>query len=140
MLKIFGRKDSINVMKVLWLCEELALRFERIDVGGRFAFSNAPDYGRMNPNRRVPTIDDGGFLLWESNVIVRYLASTYGGGELLPAGRPRWIVQQWMDWQQTTLHPPMRTHPNARARVAAPARRAFSISPAAAASVCPERA
>jgi glutathione S-transferase len=109
MLKIFGRKDSINVMKVLWACEELSLPFERIDVGGRFAFTNAPDYGRMNPNRRVPTIDDGGFLLWESNVIVRYLATTYGGGKLLPAGGPRWIVEQWMDWQQTTLHPPMRT-------------------------------
>jgi glutathione S-transferase len=108
MLKIFGRKDSINVMKVLWLCEELSLPFERLDVGGVFAFKNAREYLRVNPNGRVPTIDDDGFILWESNVIVRYLASTYGEGRLLPEGKARWVGEQWMDWQQTTLLPPMR--------------------------------
>jgi glutathione S-transferase len=109
MLKILGRPDSINVMKVLWACEELALPYERVDVGGRFAFANAPDYLRLNPNGRVPTIDDDGFVLWESNAIVRYLATTYGGGRILPQGSARWIGEQWMDWQQTTLLPPMRT-------------------------------
>lgn len=110
MLKIFGRKDSINVMKVLWACEELHLPFQRVDVGGAFGFQNAPDYVRLNPNGRVPTIDDDGFVLWESNVIVRYLAGTYDGhGRLLPEGKARWVGEQWMDWQQTTLLPPMRT-------------------------------
>ena len=109
MVKVLGRKDSINVMKVLWACEELGLPFERVDVGGRFAFQNEPDYLRLNPNGRVPTMDDDGFVLWESNVILRYLASTYGGGRLLPEGKARWIGEQWMDWQQTTLLPPMRT-------------------------------
>jgi len=109
MLKILGRKDSINVMKVLWACEEVNLPFERVDVGGGFGFQNAPDYRRLNPNGRVPTIDDRGFILWESNVIVRYLTSTYGGGRLVPHGKARWVGEQWMDWQQTTLLPPMRT-------------------------------
>jgi glutathione S-transferase len=109
MLLILGRRDSINVMKVLWACEELDLPFERVDVGGRFAFANRPDYRQLNPNGRVPTVDDDGFVLWESNVIIRYLADRYGGGRLLPAGRARWIGEQWMDWQQTTLLPPMRT-------------------------------
>ena len=107
MLKILGRKNSINVMKVLWACDELGLPFERVDVGGAFAFKNAPDYLKLNPNGRVPTIDDNGFLLWESNVILRYLASTYGDGKLLPVGQARWIGEQWMDWQQTTLGPAM---------------------------------
>ena len=109
MLKVLGRKDSINVMKVLWTCEELKLPFERVDVGGGFGFANQPDYLRLNPNGRVPTIDDGGFVLWESNVIVRYLASRYGEADLVPEGRARWVGEQWMDWQQTTLLPPMRT-------------------------------
>jgi glutathione S-transferase len=107
MLKILGRNSSINVMKVLWACEELGLPFTRVDVGGAFAFKNAPDYLKLNPNGRVPTIDDNGFLLYESNVIVRYLASTYGGGKLLPEGKSRWVGEQWMDWQQTTLGPQM---------------------------------
>jgi len=109
MLKVLGRKDSINVMKVLWACEELDLPFERVDAGGRFGFKNAPDYLRLNPNGRVPTIDDHGFVLWESNVILRYLAGTYGRGRLQSEGMARWIGEQWMDWQQTTLLPPMRT-------------------------------
>ena len=108
-MKVLGRKDSINVMKVLWACEELDLPCERVDVGGRFAFENEPDYLRLNPNGRVPTIDDDGFVLWESNAILRYLASTYGGGRLLSEGKARWIGEQWMDWQQTTLLPDMRT-------------------------------
>jgi len=109
MLKILGRASSSNVMKVLWACEELGLPFERVDVGGAFAFKNAPDYLKLNPNGRVPTIDDNGFVLYESNVIVRYLASTYGDSRLLPSGRNRWIGEQWMDWQQTTLLAPMTT-------------------------------
>jgi glutathione S-transferase len=109
MLRVLGRTDSINVMKVLWACEELNLPFERVDVGGRFGFENEPSYAGLNPNARVPTIDDDGFILWESNVIVRYLATKYGGDDLLPEGNARWVGEQWMDWQQTTLLPPMRT-------------------------------
>jgi glutathione S-transferase len=109
MLQVFGRKDSINVMKVLWACEELDLPFERIDVGGRFRFDNRPDYLHLNPNGSVPTIEDDGLVLWESNAILRYLACTYGEGRLLSDGRARWIGEQWMDWQQTTLMPHLRT-------------------------------
>ena len=109
MLKILGRNSSINVMKVLWACEELSLPFERIDVGGAFEFKNFPDYLKVNPNGRVPTIDDNGFILYESNVIVRYLASTYGNGKLLPQGKQHWVGEQWMDWQQTTLRDSMTT-------------------------------
>ena len=105
-LKIWGRKNSINVMKVLWACEELGLPFDRADVGGQFGGNKEPDYLAMNPNARVPTIEDKGLTLWESNVIVRYLAHTYGQPGLMPEDRrQRWIAEQWMDWQQTTLHP-----------------------------------
>ena len=107
MLKIWGRKNSINVMKVLWACDELGLAFDRVDLGGAFGGTQEPEYLARNPNARVPTIEDKGLVLWESNAIVRYLAVTYGNPGLLPADtQSRWIAEQWMDWQQTTLHPP----------------------------------
>ena len=104
-IKIWGRKNSINVMKVLWACEELGLPFERVDLGGDFGGTQEPDYLALNPNSRVPTIEDGDLVLWESNVIVRYLAATYGHPGLMPGEKnARWQAEQWMDWQQTTLH------------------------------------
>lgn len=100
-LTLLGRKNSINVMKVLWCCDELGLPFERIDVGGKFGFENVPDYLQLNPNGRVPTIRDGDLTLWESNVIVRYLCEKHGRGTLWPAEPARrWEAEKWMDWQQ----------------------------------------
>ena len=107
MLKIWGRKNSINVMKVLWACDEMGVAYDRVDLGGAFGGNREPEYLAMNPNARVPTIEDQGLVLWESNAIVRYLAATYGNPGLLPAdNQARWSAEQWMDWQQTTLHPP----------------------------------
>ncbi len=84
MLKILGRKNSSNVQKVLWCCDELGLEFEREDVGGQFGKNRGPEYLALNPNGLVPTIIDDGFILWESNSIIRYLAVRYGNGELNP--------------------------------------------------------
>jgi glutathione S-transferase len=105
-LMLWGRTTSINVMKVLWCLEELGLPYDREDVGGEFGRNHEPWYLAMNPNGRVPTIRDKGMVLWESNVVVRYLSSTYGAGKLLPAdSTARWHAEQWMDWQQTVLAP-----------------------------------
>ena len=108
MLKILGRKTSSNVQKVLWCCSELDIPFEREDVGGPFGKNNTPEYLARNPNGLVPTIDDDGFILWESNAIVRYLCAKHGAGKLWPSDlAPRADADRWMDWQQTTLAPPM---------------------------------
>lgn len=108
-LTIWGRDNSINVMKVLWACQEVSLPYERVDLGGAFGGTGEPGYLAMNPNGRVPTIRDGDTVLWESNVCVRYLARTYGKPGLWPAdGEARWRAEQWMDWQQTTLGPDLR--------------------------------
>lgn len=108
MLKILGRKTSSNVQKVLWCCAEIGLAFERSDVGGPFGGNKTPEYLALNPNGLVPTIDDDGFVLWESNAIVRYLSAKHAAGSLWPTDlRRRADADRWMDWQQTTLGPPM---------------------------------
>ncbi|MDX1431924.1 MAG: glutathione S-transferase family protein [Gammaproteobacteria bacterium] len=106
MLKIWGRVNSINVMKVLWCCAELDLKYERVDAGMEHGVVDEDFYARLNPNRKVPTIEDDGLVLWESNVIVRYLAAKHGHGTLYPEDiRVRAVAEQWMDWQQTSLNP-----------------------------------
>ena len=85
MLKIWGRANSINVQKVLWCCGELGLQYERIDAGNEFGVNKTAEYLALNPNALVPTIEDGEINLWESNVIVRYLAHKVGDGRLCPA-------------------------------------------------------
>jgi glutathione S-transferase len=103
-LRIWGRSNSINVQKVLWCCGELGIDYERIDVGGPFGGNREPEYLRLNPNGLVPTISDGGFVLWESNAIVRYLAAKHGMGTLCPEDlAQRADADRWMDWQLGTL-------------------------------------
>ena len=109
MLKIWGRKNSINVQKVLWCCDELGLAFERLDAGAQFGVNNTPEYRAMNPNGLVPTIDDDGFILWESNAIVRYLSRKHGEAKLWPADlRACAGADRWMEWYSTTLWPVLR--------------------------------
>jgi glutathione S-transferase len=106
MLKILGRKTSGNTQKVLWCCDELGIAYEREDVGREFGKNHEPAYLALNPNARVPTIVDDGFVLWESNAIVRYLCAKHGMGTLYPRDLPRLAdMERWMDWQQTTLRP-----------------------------------
>jgi len=110
MLTVWGRANSSNVQKAMWAVGELGLAHERIDVGMAFGGNDQAWYLAMNPNGRVPTIDDDGFVLFESNVIVRYLAARYGRSTLWPEDdRTRALADRWMDWQQTTLIGPMTT-------------------------------
>jgi glutathione S-transferase len=102
MLKIWGRKNSVNAKKALWALEELEVPYERIDAGLQFGVVNTPEYRKMNPNGLVPTIDDEGFILWESHAIVRYLAAKHGAGGLWPTDlRVRADADRWMDWAFT---------------------------------------
>ncbi len=110
MLKLWGRINSINVQKVLWCLEEIGIPYERTDAGMAFGCVNEPWYRAMNPNGRVPVINDGGFVLWESNVIVRYLAAKHAGGTLYPEKlTERMDAERWMDWCSSTLGAPMTT-------------------------------
>ncbi|MHA6730211.1 glutathione S-transferase family protein [Devosia sp. A369] len=109
MLVVWGRLNAVNVQKVVWCCEEIGIPFERHDAGRGFGVVDTADYRNMNPNGRVPTINDDGFVLWESNAIVRYLSRKHEPAGLLPADPTVAArVEQWMDWQIAVLWPPMR--------------------------------
>jgi len=104
MLRIWGRVSSVNVQKVVWCCDELGLAYERVDCGGKFGLNDTPAYLAMNPNGLVPVIDEDGFILYESNAIVRYLAAR--DPRLFPQEpRRRADVDRWMEWQSTGFTP-----------------------------------
>ncbi|TWO70763.1 glutathione S-transferase [Caenimonas sedimenti] len=106
MLKIWGRISSINVRKVVLAAQLLEVPFERVDAGATFGIVKTPEYLTKNPNAMVPLLEDGEFTLWESNVIVRYLAARHGASGFYPQDlRQRFDAERWMDWQQTTLNP-----------------------------------
>ena len=111
MRKLLGRANSSNVMKAIWLLEDLGLPYERTDVGGPFGGTDTPEYRALNPNGVVPTLVEDDFVLWESNAVIRYLcAANAPGNPMWPDDlRARASIDRWMDWQQTTLNRPQST-------------------------------
>ena len=106
MLTLWGRLSSINVQKVVWALEELGLAYQRNEAGGPFGVVDTPEYRRLNPNGLVPVVEEDGFVLWESNAIVRYFCAKDGAGGLLPDDlRVCADADRWMDWQATTFTP-----------------------------------
>lgn len=108
MLTIYGRTNSVNVQKVLWCLAEVAVPYTRIDAGLAHGKNTEPWYLALNPNGKVPLLQDGEFTLWESNTIVRYLAGKHGAGSLCPTSlEARALAECWMDWQLSTLLRPV---------------------------------
>lgn len=104
MLHIWGRMSSLNVRKVVWAAQEVGVPFARTDAGMAFGVVHTPEYRALNPNGVVPTLQDGDLVLWESNVIVRYLCARYAPDTLYPQDlAQRFDAERWMDWQQTTF-------------------------------------
>jgi glutathione S-transferase len=111
MIKLGGRATSSNVMKVIWLLEELGLPYQRLDVGGPFGGTGTPEYRAMQPLGLVPALEDGDFTMFESNAILRYLCNAHAAGTPLYPTTPRVRaeVEEWMEFQQTALNRPMST-------------------------------
>lgn len=106
MIKIWGRRNSFNVQKVMWFMAELSLAYESIPAGGDFGGLDTPEFLRMNPHGRVPVIQDGKTIVWESHAILRYLAASYGQGQFWSNdAAERSQIDAWMDWSQTALQP-----------------------------------
>ena len=113
MLRLWGRQSSINVQKVLWCLAELELKestdFERIDAGLEFGINRSSEYLSMNPNGLVPTLEDGELVLWESNTIMRYLVGAYDVKQRFSTDiATQSQSSKWLDWQLSTMWPPLR--------------------------------
>lgn len=106
MITLWGRRNSVNVQKVLWTLDEIGLPFEHVDAGGDAGGLDDPAFRAMNPHGRVPVLSDGQTAIWESNTIVRYLCGAYAPGVLCPAAPlQRAEAEAWMDWTLATLQP-----------------------------------
>ena len=108
-LQIWGRMSSINVKKVIWTAQELGLDFDRHEAGGVYGVVKTPPYIELNPNSQIPVMEDGEYVLWESNVITRYLSAKHSSGNLYPTDlQERFDAERWMEWQQTMVNPASR--------------------------------
>ena len=108
-LKIWGRMSSINVKKVVWAAQELGPDFVRHEAGGVHGVVKTPAYMALNPNSQIPVMQDGDYVLWESNVITRYLCAKYSLGNFYPSDlQERFDAERWMEWQQTMTNPASR--------------------------------
>ena len=106
MIKMWGRKTSSNVQKAMWAVGEIGIDCERIDIGGPFGKNREAEYLAMNPNGLVPTLEEeDGFLLWESNSIVRYLAAKHQSVLEPKNPQTRALASKWMDWQLSVMGP-----------------------------------
>jgi glutathione S-transferase len=104
MLKLFGQARS-RASRSLWMLEEIGIPYERVPVRP-YTDSRSPDYLRINPNGHIPSLDDGGFVLWESLAINLYLAETYASAPLWPAGaKDHGRIYQWSLWAANEIEP-----------------------------------
>lgn len=97
-LKLYGIART-RAFRVLWMVHELGLDYEHFPIETGPAGARQPDYLAVNPNGRLPAIDDDGFILWESLAINIYLAKKHAAGTLYPAtpqGEAK--VTQWSLW------------------------------------------
>ncbi len=105
-IHLWGRISSLNVRKVVWTAQELGIDIQRTDAGAAYGVTTTQEYLQKNPNGLVPLLEDGDFVLWESNAIVRYLCARYGDTlGLYPSDlKARFNAERWMEWQQTTFN------------------------------------
>ena len=106
MIRLLGRATSGNVQKVIFLLEELGLKYVREDYGRQFNNTNTDAYRKLNPNMKVPTLIDGDLVSWESNTILRYLAAKHNPGLTGATPAEKTYVERWMDWMLASLNTP----------------------------------
>lgn len=98
MLRIYGIART-RAFRVLWVAKELGLAYEHLPIEIRDANPNVADYLKINPNGRLPAIEDDGFVLWESLAITMYLAKKHALGRLYPEGlEDEARTWQWSLW------------------------------------------
>ena len=106
-MKLYGRNTSINVQKAAWVMGEAELNWEWVDKEGGVGTIDSPQYRKINPAAKIPTLDDNGLLVRQSNTIVRYVARKYAP-QLIPRDDPAWVeAERWMEWQNSDNRVPL---------------------------------
>jgi glutathione S-transferase len=106
MLELWGRRNAYNVQKPLWLLAELGLEFSHHDIGSKRGDLDSPGFLALNPQARIPVLQDGDAIVWESNSVLRYLANRFDANSVYPADPwQRSLVERWMDWELASLQP-----------------------------------
>jgi glutathione S-transferase len=105
-IKLLGRSTSGNVQKVLFMLEEIGVKYTREDYGRQFNNTTTPEYKKLNPNSKVPTLIDGETVIWESNTILRYLAALHKPELTGASPAEKTYVERWMDWLLASLNTP----------------------------------
>lgn len=105
MYKVLGRQTSGNVQKVLLMLEEMGAAYEREDYGRQFENTQTAEYKALNPTSKVPTFVDGDVVIWESNTILRYLASTAAPALTGSTAAETADVERWMDFLLAAINP-----------------------------------
>ncbi len=102
MLRLYGSAKS-RAVRVLWMLGELGLKYEHKDWLPRAPETKTPEYRVLNPNSRVPTIDDDGFILSESMAINFYLAKKHNSPLFPKDPKHEALVLQWSLWETDRL-------------------------------------
>jgi glutathione S-transferase len=99
-IKLYAFPPSPRSFKVLWAAHHLGVEYQMQFVDLSKGAQRTAEYGAINPNARAPSLEDGGFVLWESNAIVEYLCSLKPDSGLLPQEtRARLAITKWMYWE-----------------------------------------
>ncbi len=106
MLKLHVAPPSPRAFKVLAVARHLGLEFELCSVDLLNGEHQRPEFTRLNPNQKMPVLEEDGFILWESNAITQYLASRKPEGGLLPSDRRGHAdVTRWQFWESAHWDP-----------------------------------
>jgi glutathione S-transferase len=105
-MKLYSGKRSPNARKVRLLAKELDLPLEIVSPDFVKGELRSPEFLALNPNGKIPVLDDDGFVLWESCAILRYLAEKRPERNLVPSDqRRRAVVDQWLFWWAAHCEP-----------------------------------
>ncbi len=108
-MRLYHHPLSFNSRRAVMCALQLGVTVELVPVDLRGGAQREPDFLRLNPNHRVPVLEDGPFVLWESHAIMQYLAETTPGQRLYPSGpRERADVNRWLFWSAYHLSPAVR--------------------------------
>ncbi|MDA9951184.1 glutathione S-transferase family protein [Oligoflexaceae bacterium] len=106
MIKIYGHPQT-SANRCFWMLEELGLDYENVAVNMKEREHKSPEYLKLNPNGKVPCLDDDGFVIWESMAINHYLAEKYQPEMFGKNLEEKALVTQWSYWALAEYQKPL---------------------------------